>query len=172
MRVIRTIVRVFEYLNEWTGSKVACWACVALIMVLLYETVARYVFDSPTGWVFETSMMLGITIGSLGLGYTHKHHRHVRVDVFYRLLSPRGKAILDAVCASLLLLPLVVVIAITAADWMWFSWSKGEVMIKAVWYPPTGPIRTVFFLGFSLFAAQGVAQLIRDLHLAIRKKPL
>lgn len=172
MRVMRTVARVIEAISEWTGNKVACWACVVLVIVLFYDTAARHIFNAPTVWAYETAMMLGIAIGSLGMAYTHKHHGHVRIDVLYRLLSPRGKAIVNVVCAPLLFLPLVVIIVITAADWMWLSWSIGERMIKSFWYPPTGPIRTIMFLGFSLFAVQGVAQLIRDLHLVIRKKPL
>ena len=168
---MRIIVRVIDSISEWTG-KTICWFCVALVMVLVCEVTARYAFIAPTIWAHETSCMLGICIATLGWAYTHRHHGHVRVDVFYTHLSPRGKAITDVLCASLLLFPLLIVLICSAALWMWDSWSRGEVLIESFWYPPAGPIRTAVFLGLCLFALQGVAQFIRDLYLLIRNKPL
>jgi len=168
---MRTIARVIDSISEWTGKAIR-WACVALVIVLCYEVTARYVFDAPTIWAHETSCMLGGTIIALGWAYTHKHHGHVRVDVFYMHLSPRGKAISDVVGALLFLFPLLIVYIHVAVDEVWFSWSTGERLIESYWYPPATPIRAMLVLGFSLFALQGVAQFIRDLYLLIRNKPL
>jgi len=101
---MRTVVRVFDSISEHTG-KVVLWAAIALVLVLCYEVTMRYVFDAPTNWVMETAMMLGGTIAALGWAYTHRHHGHVRVDVIYTHLSPRGKAIIDVVCSLVFLFP-------------------------------------------------------------------
>ena len=58
-----------------------------LIFVLIYEVAARYVFNKPTVWALETSQMVFGSIGALCWGYTLKIGGHVRVDVFYTLLS-------------------------------------------------------------------------------------
>jgi len=116
--------------------------------------------------------MLGGTIVALGWAYTHRHHGHVRVDVFYMHLSPRGKALTDVLCAFFLLFPLLLILIWTAADFMWVAWARSEVLIESYWYPPSGPIRTGMFLGLCLFALQGMAQFIRDLYLLLRNKPL
>ncbi|MBA7642702.1 hypothetical protein ES703_50407 [subsurface metagenome] len=166
---MRTIVRVIEWISEWTG-RVICWACLALVLVLSFEVIMRYVFDAPTIWSYEIATMLGCTIIILGLAYTHRHHGHVRVDVFWRLLSPRGQAIADVICALLLFFPLVIAIIYISIWWVGFSISIGEIMTKTYWYPPAWPLRIIFFLGFLLFLLQGVSQLVRDLHLAIRNK--
>jgi TRAP-type mannitol/chloroaromatic compound transport system permease small subunit len=168
---MRIIVRATDSISEWTG-KIVRWACVALVLALCYEVIARYVFNAPTIWAHETSCMLGGTIVALGWAYTHRHHGHVRVDVLYTHLSPRGKAIIDVFCALFLLFPLLAILIYTAADFMWVAWLKGEVLIESYWYPPSGPIRTVMLLGLSLFALQGAAQFIRDFYLLIRNKPL
>ncbi len=168
---MRIIVRAIDSISEWTGKTIR-WACVALVLVLVYEVTARYVFNAPTIWAHETSCMLGGTIVALGWAYTHRHHGHVRVDVLYMHLSPRGKAIVDVLCASFLLFPLLAILIYMAADFMWVAWLRGEVLIESYWYPPSGPIRTVTLLGLCLFAFQGVAQFIRDLYLLIRNKAL
>jgi len=168
---MRTIVRVIDAISEYTG-KIVRWACLALVLVLCYEVTARYVFNAPTSWASETSSMMGGTIAVLGWSYTHRHGGHVRVDVFYSHLPPRGQAILDIALSLLFFFPLLFFLAYIAWDRMWFSWSMGEVMARGNWYPPVGPIRTVVVLGLCLFALQGVAQFIRDLYRLTRNKQI
>ncbi len=168
---MRNIVRVIDNISEYTGMVVR-WACLALVLVLCLEVSARYVFNAPTMWSFETASMLGGTIAVLGWSYTHKHGGHVRVDVFYTHLSPRGKAILDVTLSLLFFFPLLFSLTYIAWDRMWFSWSMGEVMARSNWYPITGPIRTVVVLGLFLFALQGVAQFLRDLYRLTRNQQL
>ena len=168
---MRNIVRVIDNISEYTGMIVR-WACLALVLVLCFEVSARYVFNAPTMWSFETASMLGGTIAVLGWSYTHKHGGHVRVDVFYTHLSPRGKAILDVALTLLFFFPLLFSLTYIAWDRMWFSWSMGEVMARSNWYPITGPIRTVVVLGLFLFALQGVAQFLRDLYRLTRNQQL
>ncbi len=91
---MRSIIRVIDSISEWTGKTVR-WVCLVLVVVVVYEVTARFVFNAPTLWAFETICMLLCTIGALGWAYTHRHHGHVRVDVLYTLLSPRGRAIID-----------------------------------------------------------------------------
>lgn len=168
---MRTVVRVFDSISEHTG-KVVLWAAIALVLVLCYEVTMRYVFDAPTNWVMETAMMLGGTIAALGWAYTHRHHGHVRVDVIYTHLSPRGKAIIDVVCSLVFLFPLLLILIYASVSWAEFSWVMNEKMVGSSWRPPAGPIRTLIPLGFCLFTLQCVAQFIRDLYLMIRNKPL
>lgn len=168
---MRVIVRAIDSISEWTG-KAARWACVALVLVLFYEVIARYVFVAPTIWAHDTARMLGGTIVAMGLAYTHLHHGHVRIDLLYRRLSPRRKALLDVLCAFFLLFPVTIIFAYAGGNAMWDSWVEDEVLIGSFWFPPAGPVRTVVFLGFCLFVLQGVAQFIRDLYMLIRNKPL
>ena len=168
---MRNIVRVIDSISEYSGMVVR-WACLALVLVLCFEVSARYVFNAPTMWSFETASMLGGTIAVLGWSYTHKHGGHVRVDVFYTRLSPRGRAIIDVVGFLLFFFPFLSILIYASGTGAWFSWSIGERLIEAYWYPPAYPIRTVMFVGASLFFLQGVAQFTRDFYLLIRNKPL
>ena len=168
---MRAIVRVIESISEWTGSAVR-WACVALVLVLVFEVMMRYAFTAPTIWAHQTSCMLGSTFAAIGWAYVHRHHGHVRIDIFYARLSPRGKAIVDMLCAFFLLFPLLIVLIYTATEFMWTAWVEKEVLIESYWYPPSGPIRTITVLALCLFLLQGVAQFIRDLYFVVRNKPL
>jgi len=165
--MMRNIVRVIDSISEWTGNAVR-WVCVALILVLVYEVTARYVFIAPTIWAHQTSVMLGSSFAALGWAYVHRHHGHVRVDVIYMHLPTRGKAIIDVLCAFFLFFPLLFVLIYAAADFTWVAWIEGEVLTQSYWYPPAGPTRTVVLLALCLFVLQGGAQFIRDLYVVIR----
>lgn len=167
---MKSIVQTIDSISEYTG-KTARWACVILVMVMVYEVVARYVFNAPTIWAYETAMMLGVTIAILGWPYTHRHHGHVRVDVIYTHLPPRGKAIIDVVCYLFLFFPLLFLLIYAAGVRAVFAWSLGEVLTEGYWYPPASPIRTLVVIGLFLFALQGAAHFIRDLRLLTRNKP-
>lgn len=168
---LRKIIQAIDNISEYSG-RVACWICAAVILVLVYEVTARYVFDSPTIWAHQFSCMLGATLVCLGWAYTHRHHGHVRIDIIYNCLPPRGRAAIDVFLALLLLFPLLTILIISSLHRACFSWEMKEVFIESFWRPPAGPFRTVMFLGICLFTLQGLAEFIRDLYFLIRNKPL
>lgn len=167
---MRTILRVIDSISEWTG-KTARWFVVVLVMVVTYEVIMRYVFNAPSLWAAEVCTMLGASLYVLAFAYTHYHRAHVRVDVIYTHLPPRGKAIIDVLGDLLLFYPLIIAVVIGSLQWMWHAWLTGERMDFTSWYPPLAPLRTVVAIGFIMLLLQGVAQFVRNLHLLIRNKP-
>jgi len=166
---MRKVLRVIDSISEWTG-RTARWLWVLLVLVMTYEVTMRYVFDAPSMWAFETSAFMGTCAYTLAWAYVHKHRAHVRVDVFYTRLSPRGKAIIDVVGTLLLFLPLLILFIGVSVDWAWRAWVVNEKSVETYWYPPIAPVRTVVAIGFCLFAFQAVAQFIRDLYILVRNK--
>ena len=148
------------------------WFCLALVLLLSYEVFMRYVLESPTIFSYEIATMMGVTITAGGLAFAHKYHGHVRVDVFWRLLSPRGKAIVDVIGNLLFFFPLVIILVYVSGEWAQYSFSIGEIMIKTYLYPPAWPVRAVMVIGLFLFVSQGIAKLIRDLYLIRRNETL
>jgi len=161
---MKKTVRVIETISQYSG-RVFMWFTLALVLLLTMEVFMRYVLNNPTIFSYEISTMLGVTIACGGLAYTHLHHGHVRVDVIWRLLSPRGRAIADIVTAFLFFFPVVFAITYFSAYWTHFSISIGEIMTKTYLYPPAWPVRAMMAFGFFLFIHQGVAKLIRDIYI-------
>ena len=56
---------------------------------LLFEVVARYMFNSPTSWATEATTMLFVAYTILSGGYLLLHRGHIKVDIFYQQFSPR-----------------------------------------------------------------------------------
>ena len=167
---MRKVPRVIDAISRYTAELLK-WFCYALVLVIVYDVIMRYVFDAPTMWAFEIAYMLGGAIFVLGFAYTHYHRAHVRVDVFYSRLSPRRKAIIDVFGTLFLFFPLLVLFVHGSFSFMWRAWSIGEISIVTNWFPPIAPFRTVVFIGFCLLAFQAIAQFIRDLYILVRNKP-
>lgn len=168
---MRTTVRVIESITEGVG-RVACWLCVLLVLVIVYEVIARYFFGAPTIWAHETGTMMGIAIASLGWAYTHKHRGHVSIDTLYARFSRRRQALIDVVCSFLFLFPLMIALNWIASRRALYALSMDERLTMTFWHPPAAPIRIVVLLGLALFLLQGLAHLIRDLYVLIKGRPL
>jgi TRAP-type mannitol/chloroaromatic compound transport system permease small subunit len=168
---MKKTVQAIEAISEWTG-KISMWFCLLLVLMLSWETLMRYGFGRPTIYTYELSTMMGVTIAVGGLAFAHKYHGHVRVDVFWKNLSPKGQAITDVVCALLFFFPFVSAIVYISGKWALRSFIEHEILTQTYLYPPGWPIRTVMMLGFLLFIPQGVAKMIRDLYLILKGEQL
>ncbi len=168
--LMKKFLTVVDSISEWSGM-IARWAVMALVLVLSFEVVMRYVFDNPTIWAHEMSMMLGVFLVCIGWSYVHLHHGHVRVDVLYSRMSPKGKAITDIVCTLVFFLPLLIVLMYAAAEMAWEAYIFDEVLMASFWYPPALPVRLVVVIGMFTFLLQGVAEFVRDVHLVVKGGP-
>jgi TRAP-type mannitol/chloroaromatic compound transport system permease small subunit len=154
-------------MSLWTG-KVVQWLCVILILVLSYEVTMRYVFNAPTVWVMQTSMMIGGAIITLGWCFVQQQKSHVRVDLFYGRLSSKRQALVNVLGSLVFFFPFVGILTYRSFTQFLYSVAMNEKMPETAWYPPVYPIKLVIFVGFLLFLLQGGAQFVRDLQ-ALRK---
>ncbi|MCD6363482.1 MAG: TRAP transporter small permease subunit [Synergistetes bacterium] len=167
MAVLRKVLRTIDYISECSG-RWAKWFAWVLVLVGSYDTIMRHFLNAPPIWAYDTLCMAGGALYTLGWSYDLLHDAHTRVDVFYRKLSPRRKAIVDAVLSLFLFFPLMIGLAITSTSWAIRAWRIHETMISTFWYPPAAPYRTLFAVGIYLLLLQGIAKFIRDVYLAIR----
>ncbi|WP_126425097.1 TRAP transporter small permease [Brevibacillus marinus] len=63
--------------------------------LMFYEVVMRYVFDSPTTWINETSSVLVVWGILLGLSVGLRDNHHISVDILYVLLPPNMRKGMD-----------------------------------------------------------------------------
>ena len=140
--MMKTILNCIDSISEWAGNRVR-WLCVLLVLLMVFEITMRYVFKTPTIWAFETAIMLGVTIYIFAFSYAHRYNAHIRIDVFYNHLPPRGRAIIDVVGSILFFFPVVIILIYTSIAWTWRAWIINERMMISIWYPPIAPLRTV-----------------------------
>ena len=166
---MKKILKAIDTVSESSGLA-ARFFSVALILVMVTEVTMRYVFNRPTMWAYEVSIFLGAAIYSMAFAYVMRHNAHVRVDVFYTRLSPRGKAIIDVIGGIIIFLPLMVALLQASGTWTIKAWIMKEKSFETYWFPPLYPLRTIALLGFILLTVQGLAKLYRDFYMMIRNK--
>ena len=169
MHKIQSALKGIDNISEWSGRLIAYFV-VGMMLVILIEVVARYVFQSPTRWAHETAQMLtgsyGIMAGAIALLYG----THVKMDLFYTRWSERTRAIVDSATA-LLVLTFLALFLWQAAAGSWHSVVIREHSASA-WGPPTWPYYLTYPLGVLLISVQALAQFIRNVVFAITGKEI
>lgn len=77
---------------------------VVLLVIMVYDLIARNVFDAPTDWALDLARFLLIFIFFLGVAPTLERGGHVAVDVLERYLSRRMNKVFAFIANSLTLL--------------------------------------------------------------------
>jgi TRAP-type mannitol/chloroaromatic compound transport system permease small subunit len=163
------LITIIERMNEWVGNWVRL-VLYAFTILICTEVLLRYGFDHPTIYLPVIFTMTAGAMYALSFGFIMLHDGHVRIDLFYRLLSRRGKAIMDVFFEILFFFPVIVALVYSGAWWMWFAWSTDERSHQTFWYARIAPIRTVVFIGLVLFLLQGLAQLVHNLDVILKRK--
>ncbi|MBM4332352.1 MAG: TRAP transporter small permease subunit [Deltaproteobacteria bacterium] len=166
---MRRFLTIIDRMNEWIGSWIRLLVY-AFIGLICFEVLLRYGFNNPT---IQLPVIVTMTAGAmyaLSFGNIMRQDGHVRIDVFSRLLSVRGKAIFEVVLGALFLFPVIGALTASAAGWVWYAWSIDERDMQTFWYARIGPIRTVVFIGLLLFLLQGLAAFVRNLNILFGRK--
>lgn len=164
MKALKLYVRLVDRTSVLIGLAMSM-LIPAMMLVTTYEVVVRYFLRKPTVWAFDTAIFMFGYIGLLAGAYALKHKSHINVDLIHSRLSPRGKAILDSITAPLIFFFLVLVV-IYGGDTAWEGFSSG-IRRSTEWAPPMGHLLLMIPLGAFLLLLQGIANWIRNLHLAI-----
>jgi TRAP-type mannitol/chloroaromatic compound transport system permease small subunit len=169
MRLFKAVLRAVDRLSEGIGLLVSV-LMPAMVVVLAIEVVARYVFNSPTLWAYDTAIFMFGYTGLLGGAYALKRKEHINVDLFYARLSPRGKAVLDVITGLLFFFFMALVVI--------YGWGtaiealEGGEATATLWGPPIGHFKLMIPIGAALLILQGLANWIRSLYLAATNKEL
>ncbi len=162
-------LRVVDRINEWVGSRIRI-LLFAFIGLVCLEVLLRYGFNKPTIQLPVIVTMTAAAMYALSFGHIHLQDGHVRIDLFYRLLSRRGKAIVNMIFGALFFFPVIGALAISGAEWVWYAWSIDERSQQTFWYAPIGPVRTAVLIGLILFLLQGLAIFVRNLETVLGRE--
>ena len=161
MKPLLALARLIDALTERTG-RLVIWLVLAATLISAGNALARYVLgESSNAWL-EIQWYLFGAMFLLAAGYTLKHNGHVRIDIFYNRLGPRGQAWIDLVGGLLFLLPMAMLLT-------WLSWPMAhEAWVTQEHSPDAGgllrwPVKLLLPVGFGLLTLLGVAEVIKRL---------
>ncbi len=150
--------------SELTGRLVA-WLTLLMVLVTFVVVVMRYAFDAGLIWMQESVVWMHAFVFMVGAAYTLQRDEHVRVDIFYRKMSDKGRAWVNFLGVLVFLLPLCVFVALKAWDFVTVSWAMGEASRESggLPYPLLPLLKTVLVLMPAAVGLQGVSLALKSL---------
>lgn len=146
----------------FVGESVSYFYLIAAV-VTVYEVIMRYVFNAPTAWAHELTILL-CALGYLwSSGYVTQKNTHIRITAVYDLMPARVQLWLDlfAVVFGFVIIALL----------LYAAWGKG---IRAIlvwertgssWDPPLyAIIKPAIVLGAAFFCLQNISNFLKLLR--------
>lgn len=146
-------------------GKAASWLTLLMVICTFVIVVLRYAFDTGVIWLQESVTWMHAAVFMLGAAYTLQADAHVRVDIFYRQMSGKGRAWVDLFGVLLFLIPVCVFFIVESVDYIAASWSIREVSRDAggLPYPFLPLLKSVLLVMPVAVGLQGISMMLRSI---------
>ncbi len=141
------------------------WLTVVVVVLIFVIVVFRYAFNLGWIWLQEGVTYLHATVFMLGTAWTLALDGHVRVDIFYRDMPDRRKALVNLLGTVLFLLPFCLFCLYISMEYVLASWQVLEGSREAGGMPGVYLFKTLIPLMALLLLLQGVLMLVRQYRL-------
>jgi len=84
------IMRWIDYTSD-TAGVIGAVCMIVLTVIIVFEVIMRYLFNSPTTWVGEMSIYLSMGIGFMALAYALKNDGHFPITYLTDRLTPNTR---------------------------------------------------------------------------------
>lgn len=144
-----------------TLGKASAWLTLIMVLVTFVVVVMRYAFDAGLIWLQESVVWMHAFVFMVGAAYTLQQEQHVRVDIFYREMSAKGRAWVDLAGVVVFLLPLCFFLAWKALDYVAVSWKLQEASRESggLPYPLIPLLKSILIVMPVTVGLQGIALL-------------
>jgi TRAP-type mannitol/chloroaromatic compound transport system permease small subunit len=163
MRLLLGLARRIDRLNDTVYAGIR-WLTLVMIGVGAFNALARYLtrytgVSLSSNALFDVQWYMFSVIFLLGAAYGLRREVHVRVDVAYARLSPRGRSWVDLIGTVLFVVPFSIMMLVTSWPAVRNSWSVREGS------PDPGglaryPIKTLLLVCFGLLLLQAFSQIV------------
>lgn len=152
-----------EAFIDWSGRTVS-WLSLLLVVVTFIIVILRYIFDSGSIALQESTSYLHATVFLVGMAYTMQQDAHVRVDIFYSRCSKQTKAWIDLFGALFLLLPFMLFVTWISWSYIVDSWSVLEGSREAGGLPGVFLLKSLILVMTFLLSLQTCTQIARNIQ--------
>ncbi len=161
-KAVQSSVAILDHVTETTGRMIS-WLNLFLVIVVCLVVVLRYLLNVGSIAMQESAMYLHATIFLGASAYTLKHDGHVRVDVFYRKMSNRQKALVNSVGTLLLMVPVCLFIGFMSWEYISDAWRVREMSQDPGGIPFVYLLKSLILVLVATLLLQGIAELLRSL---------
>lgn len=164
-----TIPAMLDRLSTVIAGLLA-WLPLAMAVLTVIVVMLRYGFGIGAIAAQESVIYLHSALFMLGASCTLGADEHVRVDVFYRNFSTRGRAWVNALGHTVFTLPLCALIGLTSAGYVGESWSSFEVSPEPGGIPAVFLLKTLIPVMAVLLALQAISEILKSLSALTREQ--
>lgn len=150
---MKKIANLIDMISEKAGITTS-YLTMAMMAIISYEVLSRYLFNSPTKWAWLTCKQLfGLFILFAGV-YTMFKRAHIRIEIFYDRFSPRMKFISRMI--SMLLFAFFIGCLIHQSSWMALESLAVREKATGVFPMPLYPLKLLIPIISCLFLLEGI----------------
>ena len=165
MRKLLQISRVIDALNEGIG-RLSYWLVLFMVLVGVWNVVGRYIGrligqNLTSNALIEIQWYLFDLVFLLGAAYALKHNEHVRVDLLYKDLNSRRKALINFLGSIIFLIPFCGLMIYYSWGTIINSWNILEISPDPGGLPRY-PIKSVIIISLLLLILQGISEAIKN----------
>ena len=157
---MRKLMLTVDEISTFVG-KSAAWLIVLLMLMVCTDVVRRYVFNAPSAWIGELSVMAYGALFMMCGAYTLAQNAHVRGDFLYGSMKPRTQAIFDLILYITFFLPGIVALCYAGYTFAGESWRIGEHTTQIANGPPIYPFKTIIPIAGAFVLLQGLIEILR-----------
>ncbi len=162
MNFLQTLSNKIDNLNEAVGKGVA-WLNTLLVLLICYDVIARYLFNSTFSAIIELEWHLFAFIFLVGAAYALKHDKHVRVDVFYANFTEKQQAWVNLLGTVFFLIPFCLIVIYTSIRFTGNAFAINEGSPDPGGLPARYVVKAAIPIGFTLLLLQAISLLIKSL---------
>ena len=143
-----------------------------LLVVFLdsYDVLSTNVFSTAVAGTIEITESTMVMVVFGGLAYTQLSRGHIRMELVYIQMKPRGKVVMDLV-SELVAIAYFIALFWTSMGEAVNSWSLLEISVGLIQYP-IYPVRTVLVLGLGILLCQLVLDVTDHVSMLRGKIPI
>ncbi|HBS51436.1 MAG TPA: C4-dicarboxylate ABC transporter substrate-binding protein [Coxiellaceae bacterium] len=166
------MVKINQFIN-WVNllstitGKSASLIIYPLMFSLLYEVIARYVFNSPTVWAYDISYMLYGTYFIIGAAYVQLLNRNIAIDIFSSKFSKRKHAIIYTIGYLIFLFPVLIALFWKGIDNAYLSYLQQERSTYSSWEPLLWIFKSMLPIGIFFLLLQAICDFCKYVNLSL-----
>lgn len=158
---MRKLTQVLDSFSEITG-KLCSWFVMIMVLVTCLVVVMRYGLNMGSVFLQDIVLYLHGGLFLLGSAFALKRGSHVRVDIFYRNLSEKRKALIDLLGNLIFLQPVCWSILIFSWGYVEFSWRILEVSPEPDGLPFVYLQKSLLIVLAIFLALQSLSEIIKS----------
>jgi TRAP-type C4-dicarboxylate transport system permease small subunit len=145
---------------------IACVTLLLLMVLIAFDVIGRYVFNSPIPGGYELTEYLMAVVVPLSVAYCMEQKSHVGVDLVVERISAKARRRVEIVTLTI---TLVLMGFIAWQNWVRFIELVAKPEVSAVLRVPSYPFFLAIPVGFSAFVLFTLHQLLQTIAEVTRR---